>query len=101
MGFAATSPLCACRKSWSALLNRSYELGSPTSAGGLLRPANFALVGAEVGPFVDHAAVGKTADAVLAFGAVADLAFAAALDAEHRGRIGQCPRGQRRDGETN
>jgi hypothetical protein len=39
--------------------------------------------GAVISPLVDHPTVGKSADAVLAARAVADLALASALDAEH------------------
>src|SRR5205823_1676957 len=44
---------------------------------------------AEIGPLLHRPAVGKNADAVLAARAVAELALAAALHTEHRGRIGQ------------
>src|SRR5215831_21239156 len=69
--------------------------GSPLQPGRGLAGASLHRL--EVGPLLHHPAIGKSADAVLASRAFANLALAAALGAEYRRRIRKRPRALRAD----
>src|SRR5215813_12861037 len=68
-----------------------------TDASDCLLAGALSLHRTEVGPLVHHPTIGKPADAVLAAGAFANLALAAALCAEHRRWVRKRPRALRAD----